>query len=312
MNSALTRRLSEAAREAGADLFGVAPISRFDNAPKDVHPGAIFPATQSVVAIACRMVRGALKTIEEGAYWQAYNCDSYQFLNEVLAPSILRRMVLDFEDEGYTAVPLHNPVAFGKGRPVKPDGTRPDGCHSFRVIGVAAGLGELGLSKLLLTPEFGPRQRVYAVLTDAALEPSPLVEPGTVCDGCGLCRAQCPADAIAAQRNVDVVIEGRTYSHGALDVAKCLNIHRGNDPRFSPFLVEHSSPDNPPEFYRFLDHRFRHRSICGARGCVRACMDHLEKAGRIRLQYRTPMIEGKRWELDVPWACPHDGATGTA
>ena len=29
------------------------------------------------------MVRGALKTTEEGLYWGAYNCDSYQYINEV-------------------------------------------------------------------------------------------------------------------------------------------------------------------------------------------------------------------------------------
>jgi hypothetical protein len=48
---------------------------------------------------------------------------------------------------------------------------------------------------------------------------------------------------------------------------------------------------------KFLDHRFHHRSICGGRGCLRKCLDHLEKTGRIEKQYVTPMIEGEQWEM---------------
>ena len=89
---------------------------------------------------------------------------------------------------------------------------------AVKQVALAAGLGELGLSKLFLTPQFGPRQRIFAVLTDAVLEPDPLLPPGSVCDRCG--------------------------------------------------------------------------------ACARACMDHLEKSGRIEKQYQTPMIEGKQWVLE--------------
>ncbi|MHC4591227.1 MAG: hypothetical protein ACYS8L_00870 [Planctomycetota bacterium] len=104
-NEELTAQVKEVGLASGADLVGIASIDRFDNASADVHPRSIFTKTQSVIALACRMVRGALKTIEEGNYWQAYNCDSYQFLNEVLAPHMLRKVVVFLEDKGFTAVP---------------------------------------------------------------------------------------------------------------------------------------------------------------------------------------------------------------
>ncbi|NIM69365.1 MAG: hypothetical protein GTO48_02660, partial [Xanthomonadales bacterium] len=69
--------------------------------------------------------------------------------------------------------PVHNPFHPHTGRPVRRGAPHPDGIVSLRVAGVAAGLGELGHSKLLLTPQFGPRQRVFVVLTDAELEPDP-------------------------------------------------------------------------------------------------------------------------------------------
>jgi ferredoxin len=293
----LTADVKELALASGADLVGVASIDRFDGAPAQAHPRSIFSRTQSVVALGCRMVRGALKSIEEGNYWQAYNCDSYQYLNEVLAPHMLRKVVLFLEDRGYTSVPVHNPFCAGVGRPVEEGGIRPDGVISLRVIGCAAGLGELGLSKLFLTPQFGPRQRMFAVLTDAALVPDPLLrEP--ICDECGACVRGCPADAIPTERTVHVKMGDRVFSHADLDLERCAHFHQGWDGRYSPFLEEDSDRENPPAYYRFLDRRFRHRSICGARGCVRACMDHLERTGRIEKQYRTPMIEGKQWVLD--------------
>jgi len=46
------------------------------------------------------------------------------------------------------------------GRAVRENETTPDGMVSLRVMGCAAGLGELGLSKVFLTPQFGPRQRI--------------------------------------------------------------------------------------------------------------------------------------------------------
>ncbi|MBI3946645.1 MAG: 4Fe-4S binding protein [Armatimonadetes bacterium] len=295
-DTALSTAVKQVARKAGADLVGIASIDRFDNAPREVHPRSIFSKTESVIALGCRMLRGALKTIEEGNYWQAYNCDSYQYLNETLAPHLLRKVVLFLEDQGFTSVPIHNPFGAHQGRPVRPGGTHPDGHISLRVIGCAAGLGELGLSKLFLTPQFGPRQRMYAVLTDAVLAADPLLAE-SVCDGCGNCARACPAAAIPLERSVELKIGDRVFSHAPLDTRKCGHVHGGWDPRFSPFLEEDSSRENPPPYYHFLDHRFRHRGICGARGCVRKCMDHLEKTGRIAKQYQTPMVEEEQWEI---------------
>ncbi|HDZ20835.1 hypothetical protein LCGC14_0366700 [marine sediment metagenome] len=298
-------RVKQTALAGGADIVGIASIERFDHAPPELHPRGIFSHTRSVIVLGCRMLRGALKTIEEGNYWQAYNCDSYQYINEILAPHMLRKVILLLEDHGHTGVPMHNPFGFHAGRPVRPGGTKPDGGLSLRVIGCAAGLGELGRSKLFLTPQFGPRQRMYAVLTDAELPADPLIEPGAICDDCGTCSRACPAGAIPAQRTCEVRIGDRIYTHGPLDCEKCCVVHTGWDPRYSPFVTEESTPDNPPGYYQFLQHRFRHQSICGARGCVRACMDHLEKTGRISKQYHTPMIEGEQWTI------PDSGQTGS-
>ena len=296
----LTQRVREVALEEGTDLVGFAPIARFDNAPDEYHPRSIFPATRTAVAVALAQPRGALKAVEDGCYWQAYNCDSYWYLNEVEAPRILRRVVMLLERHGFTSVPIHNPFHPHKGRPVRPDDALgPDGMLSARVLGVAAGLGELGMSKVFLSPQFGPRQRVFGVLTDAELEPTPLFA-GKVCDECGLCAAECEAGAIGADRSVKFRIEDVEFSHAPLDTKACGVVHRGDDPRFSPFWNGSEKPGEKPSYNEFCQKRFRHLSICVGRGCLRACLDHLEKTGRIEKTFHTPLIEAPRWKLEDP------------
>lgn len=295
----LTNRVRAEARAAGADLVGFAPVERFEQAPAEFHPRTVFPQTQTVIAVAMRQPRGALKTVEEGTYWQAYNCDGYWYLNEVAAPRLLRAVSLALESDGWTAVPVHNPFCPDAGRRTRPDQPAgPDGMVSLRVIGAAAGLGELGHSKMLLTPQYGPRQRVFAVFTDAKLEPTPLFE-GRVCDGCMECVRACQACAIGDSRDVRVRIGGREYAHAPLDTDACGRVHRGDDPRFSPFRTGREQPGQWSRYQQFLRHRFRHLAICVGRGCLRACLDHLEKTGRIEAKFHTPLVERERWEPEA-------------
>ena len=64
---------------------------------------------------------------------------------------------------------------------------------------VLAGLGRVGRNNLLLTPRFGPRLRLRAVLTSADL-PSTGLSSDDPCDGCPEpCRAACPQAAFPGE-----------------------------------------------------------------------------------------------------------------
>jgi epoxyqueuosine reductase QueG len=58
-----------------------------------------------------------------------------------------------------------------------------------------AGLGTIGASHNLLTPEFGPRVRLVSVFTEASLPPDPLLEK-ELCIRCAACAKCCPKKAI--------------------------------------------------------------------------------------------------------------------
>lgn len=60
---------------------------------------------------------------------------------------------------------------------------------------VLAGLGTIGMNNLLITPEFGPRVRLRALLLDAELAPAGRLDFAP-CAGCHMpCRSACPQEA---------------------------------------------------------------------------------------------------------------------
>ena len=71
------------------------------------------------------------------------------------------------------------------------------GPFSHRHAATRAGLGEFGYNNVVLTPQFGPRQRFNSIITEADLVPDPLIsEPICLRDNCLLCLKACYMKAI--------------------------------------------------------------------------------------------------------------------
>jgi epoxyqueuosine reductase len=66
-----------------------------------------------------------------------------------------------------------------------------------------AGLGRVGKNNLFVTPEFGPRVRLRALVVHEELEAGGLCRSDP-CDGCPMpCRAACPREAMSATRYLE-------------------------------------------------------------------------------------------------------------
>ena len=100
---------------------------------------------------------------------------------------------------------------------------------SMRHCAVAAGLGQFGWHSIVLTPEFGPRNRFGAVLTTLKLKPDPMMGGKRLCDfeKCHICEKVCPTGAIppykAGQERIVDFGEGqveKSVSYTHLDVYK--------------------------------------------------------------------------------------------
>lgn len=271
------------AKEAGADLVGIASIDRFEGAPPENHPGAIMPNAKSVVVLGCRIGKGLLLAI--GRNWWPYNAYGYGGLGILMRPVIYSVMKY-IEDQGHTVIPIDPMSAVLMMAPQY-------SVLNHRYAAVAAGLGEIGYSKLFLSPKFGPRQRLASLITTASLRPDPLFE-GEICDRCMRCVEKCPAGAISKDDRISFSIAGKKVEFGKLDTAKCTFYHHGLSKKVSPF-VEHEIPFSEKWSrqdvmrlhgrgfgYRGFSGLFGTNAMCGARGCMTACLRHLEKTGRIK------------------------------
>jgi epoxyqueuosine reductase QueG len=108
------------------------------------------------------------------------------------------RLVYFLEDEGGAPALIVPPIHTDAARNYSAyDEGGTYGALSLVHAAVEAGLGTLGLNLMLLTPEYGPRVILTAVLTSAELEPDTRVTK-PLCQGesCGRCLLTCPGDAV--------------------------------------------------------------------------------------------------------------------
>jgi len=342
MKGTLTKAdLRSFALEHGLDLFGVANIERFKDAPPHMDPKSIFPEAKSVIVVGKNIVRGGWRGIEEGTYWPSYTYFDYHgLLNSLFIHQPLYDLASLIEDHGWEAAPNYPGVPETRAPmpPLRKGGVAPDVNLAIRIAGVAAGVGEMGWSKVFLTPQFGPRVRLASIITDMPLEPDPLVKPNSICDLCMNCVKGCPGAIphIKEGKTVQITIEGTTYKWADVQLGRCTLMYHGGDARVSPFIhkslpgwdmdvaIQDVSEETAYKIAWTLStgnwrrthedpsgkiiegHAYLQKwgdagsfGVEGSRGCMRSCFDHLEKTGRI------PAFKGGAFIKRPRWLLPH-------
>jgi epoxyqueuosine reductase QueG len=180
------KEIKDKARELGADLVGIADGTKLDTRKITDYDGG------RVIVLATRVQAGSSRISKWNDRNKYYNDElSLTFLEEVSL-----ELVYWLEDAGYPALivpPTHVDPWRYQGDPNKHQST----LISLPHAAVEAGLGTLGLNLQLLTPEFGPRVLLTAVLSSVDVEcDKPISE--ALCRGpeCGRCLKACPGDVV--------------------------------------------------------------------------------------------------------------------
>jgi len=187
---------------------------------RDLTPRGIedyLPGARSVIVVGVEHIHASVDDVGKPPARKAGHY-GFSIHGEALGTldAILLRVARVLAAAGYRAVPTRD--LFGLcsrsyiGAPALTAG---------RFEAVAAGLGEIGQSGLLLTPQFGARQRVAALITDAPLAPDPLYAGETLCRHCGACVRSCVVSALSAGAEVSLELEGRRYSWQQVDQLRC-------------------------------------------------------------------------------------------
>lgn len=250
-----------------------------------------------MIVLGFRIARGLFRGIEEGTYFSAYPSMGYAAMNQIYIPVVLHKLTSYLEDDGNETLPImffagpSNNTVTGKfregwSRNVSPDKPYPDILVNFRIAAYMAGLGEIGWSKVFLTPEFGPRNRFAILLTDAVLEPDSIYD-GHICDRCKQCVKYCSGHAISMTESVKITVAGHEIEWNKLDERACeIGLNGGINGELDPFDGKY------PNQFGYG------RAIEGAAGCIRACMVHLEKRRKILNLFHNPFRIGEPWKLD--------------
>jgi len=208
---------------------------------------------------------GVLEAQKNGITNYSYNMFGYAYLNREL-DFVAYRVTKFLEKQGYQALPIP-----GRGSQYW-EKKKFYGPFSFRHAAVAAGLGQFGWSGLVLTPEFGSRQRFIAVLTDAPLQASPPLEENP-CQKCYQCIKNCPAGAIKKEP-WQATLGGRTYTYGVVEGDRCWWVAKGLTTKAwpgAPFNpeVDVVKPANPTAGEKF-------RALWELRDARLRCSEHDE------------------------------------
>lgn len=332
-----SEQIKAAAKRLGADIVGIGSIDRWHTAPIQMDPKQIMPNAKSIIAMGFRVMRGSLRGVEEGTYFSNYSAMGYGGITYLYMPMTVINLSKMIEDEGYEAVPMGHQSDWraidGVGylrenysRPVAPGKAAPDVMINLRIAGFLCGLGEIGYSKMLLTPEFGPRVRVGIIITDMELEPDPIIEPGTLCNRCMACVRECPGGCIPADRTIKANVGGYDLEWADVDMDKCDIVFQGateisegeNGDYFNGKSASRADKYKASEISPFAKAPRNlyntGKAICGAKGCTRACMISLEKRGVLKNKFHSPFRTEKQWTvnwneaaIEVDYKPPYEG-----
>ncbi|OGV55812.1 MAG: hypothetical protein A2X49_11485 [Lentisphaerae bacterium GWF2_52_8] len=222
-----TKELSDAVKKLalkeGADLVGIAPVSRYEGAPHMLRPQAHLPEAKTVIVMA---VHHTDASVEWGGEPNSNYPGPFQIGMIPKLDSIALRVARFIERKGgYATVPL-SCTYYWRHRPYKDVPYAHAASFSHMNAFVAAGLGEYGWHGMVMSPKYGPRQRIISVITEAPLLADPLYDGEALCDRCGHCEKACYGmnyhkEHLLSPETMGFSIEGKKFEYANINRWRC-------------------------------------------------------------------------------------------
>ncbi len=182
-----SEKVKETAFSLGADLCGIAPVSRFKDAPDGFRPTDIYKKATSVIVYAKRLPTEALF---------AESCIPYTHINSLIAAEVDNlsfSLSLELQDMGIrnVMIPTDGPYEYWDS-----DKQHGKGILSLRHAGYLAGLGKLGKNNLLINDKFGNMIQIGAVLANYEFTCDEIAAYDVCQESCSICLKSCPQGAL--------------------------------------------------------------------------------------------------------------------
>lgn len=225
----LTSEVKTLAIASGLDYVGIAPAELLENEPEGLRPSDFLPGAKTVISVGIKLALG-VQLVNKLAHshsrprhliysylWHGFGLPSLHFVDRTSL-----QIVRLIEKEDFLAVPIMAASSFD----IRSSLTEFSNAHAA----VAAGLGELGWSGSVITPEIGPRVRFGSIITTANLDTDPMYSGSRMCDpvackkkgqGLPVCASICPTQAIGAATK-EIVIGKKRFEVAKVDRWRCM------------------------------------------------------------------------------------------
>ena len=218
-------QIKDYAKSLGMDFCGVSGVDRLKTSPEGKHPCDVLPGCKSVIVVGVKLLDGIIqanfRALEDGR-WDLkglYGTYGYSTLPNFELTFVCYAMgrYIESNSDAYATPCSTGPMTNGAQ-------------ISIRHAAVAAGLGEFGYLGIVLTPEYGPRNRFGVILTTLELEPDPMYSGPAICTKCNVCAKVCPTGALRMPGTHDlehVEIGEKEYTYTKVVFPKCVKALTG-------------------------------------------------------------------------------------
>ena len=160
--------------------MGIGPVEHLRGSAGEYAAERYLPDATSLISMALHVNEAACDIIAESIHSKELPASyhSYQtFTLTVINPQLDRLAYLASKipgERGYRAYPFPANLP----HVLKPSAEFPGGPGdiSHKHVAVACGLGRIGWHTLLITPQFGTRQKLVSIVTNAPLVPDPTMQ----------------------------------------------------------------------------------------------------------------------------------------
>jgi epoxyqueuosine reductase QueG len=174
----------------GVDVVGFASVDRFGGLPSDQRPTQFLPDTKTVVVLASQLFQvltsrlTAHRKIGEVSFRDFYDAHNETVVHDLKQTGY--RIARFLTNQGFPSINIGQDLT---------DYRTITAAFSFKYAALQAGLGGVGKNGLLIAPQYGPRVKLSAVLTEAPLPADPLAAQDP-CGDCEICIKVCPSGAL--------------------------------------------------------------------------------------------------------------------
>jgi epoxyqueuosine reductase QueG len=206
----LTEQVKEIIRSYGGARMGITTRETLAGGPPSTDLTYILPEAMSAITFALPLDKRFIRPFLAKEDRLSHERDNLQV--NLLATGLAAHIAKHLEQKGFPSQGVVSNESYRDEKPWGRLGMNPDLSH--RYLAVRSGVGWVGFSGNVITPEHGAAVILGTCVTSADLEPTdPLPPEDNYCNRCKLCLAACCSGMMHPKEEARVTLGGKEFTY---------------------------------------------------------------------------------------------------